>query len=86
MSTLVRIKETSRSNVLRPLDVGVQGLIIPNIRTVEEVKQVVSWGKYAPIGERGFFLSRVTDFSFNENVANLDEFFADRNKETLIIP
>ncbi len=86
MSTLVRIKETSRSNVLRPLDVGVQGLIIPNIRTVEEVKQVVSWGKYAPVGERGFFLSRVTDFGFNENVANLDVFFADRNKETLIIP
>lgn len=86
MSTLLRIKEISRSNVLRPLDVGVQGLIIPNIRTVEEVKDVVRWGKYAPVGERGFFLSRVTDFGFNENVANLEEFFAERNQETLIIP
>lgn len=86
MSTLMRIKEISRSNVLRPLDVGVQGLIIPNVRTVEEVKNVVSWGKYAPVGERGFFLSRVTDFGFSENIKNLDSYFADRNKETLIIP
>lgn len=86
MSTLMRIKEISRSNVLRPLDVGVQGLIIPNIRSVEEVKDVVRWGKYAPVGERGFFLSRVTDFGFSDTIKNLDEFFVDRNNNTLIIP
>ncbi len=71
MSTLMRIKDISRSNVLRPLDVGVQGLIIPNIRTVDEVKQVVDWGKYAPLGNRGFFLSRVTDFGYEELLEEL---------------
>lgn len=86
MSTLMRIEDISRSNVLRPLDAGVQGLIIPNIRTVDEVKNIVSWGKYAPLGNRGFFLSRVTDFGFNENASDLDSYFKSRNAETLIIP
>lgn len=86
MSTLMRIKEISRSNVLRPLDVGVQGLIIPNVQSVEEVKQVIKWGKYTPIGERGFFYSRVTDFGFSDNVNDLDQFFESRNRESLIIP
>ena len=86
MSTLMRIKDIRRSNVLRPLNVGVQGLIIPNIRTVDEVKQVVDWGKYAPIGNRGFSLSRVTDFGFSDKVSNLPAYFKERNQETLIIP
>ena len=86
MSTLMRIKDISRSNVLRPLDVGVQGLIIPNIRTVDEVKQVVDWGKYAPIGNRGFFLSRVTDFGYSDKVSDLPAYFKERNQETLVIP
>lgn len=86
MSTLMRIKDISRSNVLRPLDVGVQGLIIPNIRTIDEVKQVVDWGKYAPVGNRGFFLSRVTDFGFSDKIDDLPAFFKERNEETLIIP
>lgn len=86
MSTLLRVKEISRSNILRPLDAGVQGLIIPNIRTKAEVEDVINWGKYAPVGNRGFFLSRVTDFGFSEEVQDLPSYFAKRNKETLLIP
>ena len=50
---LVRIKDGERNSILKILDVGAMGLIIPNIETVEEVKSVVSNGKYQPIGNRG---------------------------------
>ena len=49
-------------------------------------KWLVDWGKYAPIGNRGFFLSRVTDFGFSDKVFDLPAYFKERNQETLIFP
>lgn len=86
MTPLMRVKDITRSDILRPLDIGVQGLIIPNVHSVEEVERIVKWGKYAPVGERGFFTSRVIDFGYDDNVANLNTLFEKRNTETLIIP
>ncbi len=87
ISPLVRIKEISRHDVLRPLDLGAQGIIIPNIKTVEEVENVVSWGKYSPIGQRGFLTSRVLDFGYNGKISsNFTDTFNDQNNKSLLIP
>lgn len=83
---MVRIKNISRSEILRPLDIGAQGLIIPNIHSVEEVEQIVEWAKYKPLGNRGFFTSRVTDFGLHEAMQDLDGLFEDQNRQTLVLP
>jgi len=46
----------------RPLDCGASGLLIPQIRTREEVENVVKWCRYQPLGERGMGLSRQHTF------------------------
>ncbi len=51
---LIRIRENSTSMILQALDVGAYGVQIPNIRTADEVKKVVSSMYYAPKGIRGF--------------------------------
>lgn len=86
ITPLLRVPEISRANILRPLDIGIQGLVIPNIRSVEEVKQIVNWSKYPSLGERGFFTSRVTDFGHHESLGDLDQLFEDTNSQTMIIP
>ena len=48
----VRIGDIRRPYVLRMLDIGARGLIVPNIRTVDEVKQLVSAAKFPPVGNR----------------------------------
>ena len=54
LGAFARVRETSRPAVLKLLDVGAQGLIVPNIHTTDEVEELVSYAKYAPVGNRGF--------------------------------
>lgn len=85
VTPFARVREISRPAVLKLLDVGVQGLIVPNVKTVEEIKRLVMWSKYAPVGERGFCPSRKDGFGYklNLSVAETLEHF---NRETLLIP
>ncbi|HMF71444.1 MAG TPA: aldolase/citrate lyase family protein [Flavitalea sp.] len=39
------------------LDVGAEGLILPQVKTVEEVQKIINATKYAPIGKRGVSIS-----------------------------
>lgn len=86
MTPFVRVKEITRPEILRPLDMGVQGLIIPNVTTVEEVEDVVRWGKYTPQGERGLFTSRVSDYGFSDDLGDFDSFTNQSNDEVLLLP
>ena len=54
----VRVKEISRSAIMKPLDIGAKGLIIPFVEKVDDIKNIVKWAKYSPIGARGFCPSR----------------------------
>ena len=49
LTPLVRVRENSRPAVLKVLDVGAQGLVVPNINSAEEVKELISYCKYKPI-------------------------------------
>ena len=40
ISPLVRIPEISRANILKHLDVGAEGIIIPGLKTREETMQI----------------------------------------------
>lgn len=48
LTPLVRICEISRRAVLHPLDAGAAGLIVPAVKTAEEVRQLVTYAKFAP--------------------------------------
>lgn len=83
----VRVPDSSRKSILKSLDVGAKGLIIPNIKTVEEVKRVVQYGKYFPLGERGVAPTAGSNFwqtKISEN--GLENYFKTSNEETMIIP
>lgn len=86
ITPMVRVKNHERSSILKMLDIGAKGLIVPNIHTVEEVKQVVEHGKYAPLGNRGFFFGRAVDYGHADFAKDVNEYFTVCNRETLLIP
>ncbi|WMJ77276.1 MULTISPECIES: HpcH/HpaI aldolase family protein [unclassified Sedimentibacter] len=86
LTPFVRIKEISRAAVLKMLDIGAEGLIVPCVETVEQVKHLVKYGKYAPLGERGFFFGRATGYGFEDFTSPLEDYFNKCNNETMIIP
>jgi 2-dehydro-3-deoxyglucarate aldolase/4-hydroxy-2-oxoheptanedioate aldolase len=55
-AALVRPEEGVRLRIGRALDAGAEGVMIPRIETVEEVRRVVSWLRYPPDGVRGLAL------------------------------
>jgi 4-hydroxy-2-oxoheptanedioate aldolase len=51
---LIRVPRLDRSDILRALDTGVSGIIVPHIEDVEDRKKAVAYSKFPPTGERGF--------------------------------
>ena len=86
IAPFVRIKNTLRSTVLNVLDIGARGLIIPAIKTVEEVKSVIEYAKYYPMGQRGAYFPRAYDFGMRDQPQDVLNHFKNVNDNTLIIP
>ena len=53
MVPLVRIPELSRTHVQILLDGGIQIVVLPDVRDVEQAREFVQLGKYPPLGRRG---------------------------------
>ena len=84
---LARAQEISRPAILKLLDAGAMGLNIPCVNSVEEARLIVSYGKYAPLGERGVAPSAGTDFWMADYAQQgLEHYFETCNRETLLFP
>ena len=84
---LVRVKDQSRNSILKMLDIGAMGLVIPHLHEVEDIKQVVEYGKYYPVGNRGFGATSGNTFLTAEYTKKgVRELFDVHNEESLIIP
>lgn len=49
----VRVGDCTPSTILKVLDAGAAGLIVPGVETADEMRAVVSASRYAPEGTRG---------------------------------
>jgi 2-keto-3-deoxy-L-rhamnonate aldolase RhmA len=79
-ATLVRVQEIEQGVIKRVLDLGADGVIIPQVRTAEEVEQAVRFAKYPPRGVRGIGAERSTMWGkFLQRAKSA-------NQDTLVIP
>ena len=84
---LVRINDITRSKVLQPLDYGAQGLIVPAVETVDQVRRLEEYAKFPPVGNRGFCPTRDGGYGYDEiSMQGTEAYFAHANRETLLIP
>ncbi len=51
---LVRLPDGSRPYVLGALEAGARIIVVPMTNTVDQARRLVEYGKYPPIGSRGF--------------------------------
>jgi 4-hydroxy-2-oxoheptanedioate aldolase len=54
VSPIMRVGSIDESLILKALDIGIHGLQLPNISTVDDAEKFVKYSKYPPIGSRGF--------------------------------
>lgn len=81
-----RAKEASRTAVLKLLDVGAKGVIVPFIHGLEDAKALVGYAKYAPVGNRGYAHARASKFGWAEYAQDMQTQCETANRETLLIP
>lgn len=82
----VRIGDIRRPYVLRMLDIGARGLIIPNIKSADEVRELVSYAKFAPIGKRGYCPTRTSGWGMDEWASDAVSYMEECNKRCKVIP
>lgn len=82
----VRIGGQTRDHVLRMLDVGAQALIVPNIESVEQVRMLVKYAKFAPIGERGYCPTRTSGWGADPWAADPLLYMKECNRRTKLYP
>ncbi len=61
-ANLLRVGVGSEVELKKALDIGADGVIIPQVNTAEQAQQIVSWCKYPPTGTRGVGLGRAQGY------------------------
>lgn len=87
MTPIVRIADVSHKEVQRALDCGAQGLVVPCLRTMDEMKKLVDLTKYPPAGNRGFIKGRGAGFGCRDWASgSVAEFMKNSNERVLLLP
>jgi len=81
VSPIMRLGGVIESELLRALDIGVHGVQVPNVSSIEETKKIVQYSKYPPQGNRGFSpYTRAGSYSKESS----KKLFEESNENTLI--
>lgn len=57
MSLFVRVPDKLYHQMAQMLDIGAEGLVLPQVKTKEEADRIIRSTKYAPMGKRGVSMS-----------------------------
>jgi 2-keto-3-deoxy-L-rhamnonate aldolase RhmA len=55
LATLVRVADESPKTILRVLETGADGVLVPHVETAEDARAAVEAVRYPPLGHRGFY-------------------------------
>ena len=87
LAPLVRVDGIGRSQILKMLDVGAAGLVVPQLETVEQARKLVSYAKFPPLGNRGYCPTRDGGWGSGSCYERgMDGYMAEANASTLLIP
>jgi 2-dehydro-3-deoxyglucarate aldolase/4-hydroxy-2-oxoheptanedioate aldolase len=73
-----RVPPTDYATIMRPYEAGCSGVMIAQVRTLDEVQQAVAWAKYPPVGIRGTFTANAETRYGKSDIATL---VAEANRE-----
>ncbi|MGG1612650.1 HpcH/HpaI aldolase family protein [Paenibacillus sp. FSL K6-2441] len=82
VTPLVRVSGVNRSEILKVLDCGAQGIVIPHVKRREQVEEAVRWAYYHPLGSRSLNSGRPGAFA----KYSLTEYIREANEAVMVVP
>ena len=80
VACIVRVPICDEAEIKKVLDLGAQGVIVPQVNTAEQAADVVRFARYAPAGSRGVGLARAHGYGFR-----FAEYVASANDDVVVI-
>jgi len=62
ISCLPRLATHNPESIKRLMDSGADGMIVPTVETPDQVKKLIDWMKYPPMGKRGYGVARAQGY------------------------
>lgn len=81
LTALVRVPDSAAGAIVRVLDAGAQGVVIPRIRNRSDIQAAVRLSRYYPEGERGLNAGRSAGFG----KLNLTTYLQTANAEIMVV-
>lgn len=78
---IIRVPGTGREAIIKVLDMGADGILVPMVSTLEQAEEVVRYSKYTPVGSRGVSTTRAHT---NYGVSDLREYMDRANREKIV--
>jgi 2-keto-3-deoxy-L-rhamnonate aldolase RhmA len=82
MTCLVRVPDNQYPLIARVFDAGAEGIMVPRIRTRQDVEAMVQFARYPPLGQRGLSVTRGHN---NYQRDDAQRFVEHANRENLVI-
>ena len=82
LTPIIRVAMNIRQNILRYLDTGALGVLMPQISSGAEVETVIESVKYPPEGRRGLAAVRAANYGLTGPLA---DYVKEANQETMVI-
>ncbi|GED24441.1 siderophore biosynthesis protein SbnG [Brevibacillus agri] len=82
ITPLVRVANALPGTILRALDSGAQGIVVPHVESREQAEQIVRSSRYYPLGTRSLNSGRPGAFGKNDLVLYLER----ANAEIMVVP
>lgn len=67
LQSYVRVREANQARIQIALDCGAKGVILPQIKDLEQAREASMAAKFPPLGTRGMGYSRVQDYGFADD-------------------
>ncbi|MGZ0049428.1 HpcH/HpaI aldolase family protein [Brevibacillus gelatini] len=82
ITPLVRVADAQPGTILRALDSGAQGVVVPHVESREQAEQIVRSSRYYPLGTRSLNSGRPGAFGKNDLVAYMER----ANEQIMVVP
>jgi 2-keto-3-deoxy-L-rhamnonate aldolase RhmA len=82
LTPLVRVADAQPGTILRVLDSGAQGVVVPHVQSREQAESIVRFSRYYPLGSRSLNSGRPGAFGKNDLVAYMER----ANAEIMVVP
>ncbi|MCI6699693.1 MAG: aldolase/citrate lyase family protein [Lachnospiraceae bacterium] len=84
ISPLVRVTCPDMIQLRKALEMGAEGVIIPHVRTIEDMETCVRGAKFPPVGRRGYDVNvRAAQYGYEMDGV---EYYEEANRSELVIP